>query len=385
MVGEFLTGSGEVIDGIYRLGAAIQHSADCAVFETEFGSGALPALIRICRCAPDLAPELAAQWSAARELSHPNLQKVYAAGSSELTGVPVVYIVTERPDESLEGVLEERALTASEVREMLVPVLAALNYLHKKGYAHSRIAPSTVLAVGDQVKLSSDSAGRVLSKASVAEDMRALGVLIVRAFTLRSPDFIGGSDADVMGQLPQPFADIARHCLDSNPRTRWTAAQVDAKLNAPEVLAEGPHLPKWVYASVAALVLVLILMSVVRRKNSEPERAVATFPVSVAPQPIPERAAVPEATPPVRAVGRRQGGWWVIAAAYNSREAAEKRMHSMMQRWPGFHVAVSQPQSDRAHYYVTLGENLAEDQAEALRKRAVESGLPRDTYIKRVM
>jgi hypothetical protein len=60
-------------------------------------------------------------------------------------------------------------------------------------------------------------------------------------------------------------------------------------------------------------------------------------------------------------------------------------MHSIMQRWPGFHVAVSQPQSDRAHYYVTLGENLAEDQAEALRKRAVESGLPRDTYIKRVM
>jgi hypothetical protein len=60
-------------------------------------------------------------------------------------------------------------------------------------------------------------------------------------------------------------------------------------------------------------------------------------------------------------------------------------MHSIRQRWPGFQVAVSHPQSDPAHYYVTLGEDLAEDQAEAVRKRAVESGLPRDTYIKRVM
>jgi hypothetical protein len=32
-----------------------------------------------------------------------------------------------------------------------------------------------------------------------------------------------------------------------------------------------------------------------------------------------------------------------------------------------------------------IGQNLSEDQANALRKRAVASGLPRDTYVKRFL
>jgi hypothetical protein len=72
-------------------------------------------------------------------------------------------------------------------------------------------------------------------------------------------------------------------------------------------------------------------------------------------------------------------------AAYVSRDLAEKRMHDMMKKWPKFKIEVYQPKTDKMHYFVVLGENLSEDQAEDLRKRAVDSGLPRDTYIKRVM
>src|SRR5579862_7265383 len=172
---EFPIDRGDIVDGTYRLGVAIQRSADTALFETEFGSDALPALIKIGGNDPKQAQELAEQWQDARELTHPSLQGVYAAGLSVLNGIPIVYLVTERADESLESVLAERALTASEVREMLVPVLAALKYLHKNGYAHSRIAPSAVLAIGDQIKLSSDSAIRVQNKEAIAEDMSALG------------------------------------------------------------------------------------------------------------------------------------------------------------------------------------------------------------------
>ncbi len=60
-------------------------------------------------------------------------------------------------------------------------------------------------------------------------------------------------------------------------------------------------------------------------------------------------------------------------------------MRDMMKRWPKFTLGVFQPATDKTHYLVVLGQNLSEDQAEELRKRAVESGLPRDTYIKRVM
>jgi len=383
LVPEFPIDRGDIVDGTYRLGVAIQRSADTALFETEFGSDALPALIKIGGNDPKQAQELAEQWQDARELTHPSLQGVYAAGLSVLNGIPIVYLVTERADESLESVLAERALTASEVREMLVPVLAALKYLHKNGYAHSGIAPSAVLAIGDQIKLSSDSAIRVQNKEAIAEDISALGALIVRAFTFRGPHFAGGADGYLAEEIPEPFRDIVRHCLDSDPRRRWSAAKVEAKLNTRAALDGRPGLPKWVYAGVAALVLILIIMSIARRRSSEPENVAAASPtprIELPAKPVP----VETARPP-RATGRKQNGWWVIAAAYSSREAAEKRMHSIRERWPDFQVAVSHPQSDPAHYYVTLGEDLAEDRAEALRKRAVESGLPRDTYIKRVM
>jgi hypothetical protein len=72
-------------------------------------------------------------------------------------------------------------------------------------------------------------------------------------------------------------------------------------------------------------------------------------------------------------------------ATYASHELAEKRMRDMMRRWPKFNIGVFQPRAEKTHYLVVLGQNLSEDQAEELRKRAVDSGLPRDTYIKRVM
>ena len=68
-------------------------------------------------------------------------------GRPELNHVPVVYVVMERADQSLQGVVAERALTKSETREMLVPALEALQYLHKEGYAHSRLSASNVMAM----------------------------------------------------------------------------------------------------------------------------------------------------------------------------------------------------------------------------------------------
>jgi hypothetical protein len=56
-----------------------------------------------------------------------------------------------------------------------------------------------------------------------------------------------------------------------------------------------------------------------------------------------------------------------------------------MRKWPKFNIGVFQPRAGKTPYLVVLGQNLSEDQAEELRKRAVDSGLPRDTYIKRVM
>lgn len=440
MANEFLTRNEEIVDGIYRLGTLIKRSPRSTVYETEFGDEALPAVIKM-RESDSVDPEdLMERWRNARELEHPNLLKVYASGSSEFNGVPIVYVVMERADESLDGVLAERALTGNETREMLEPALAALKYLHNKGYAHSRLAASNVLAVDDQLKLSSDSAIRVNDKVSTAEDMRALGVLIVQALTQKIP-YVGGSAEPYLFQdAPQPFRDIVQHCLDPDPATRWTVEQVEARLKAPAaqpisrtsmprvaempavgvrppIRAERPvraeeedrpagGVPKWIYAGVAALVLLVILVAVMRRRDSAPQpvipapavtpqvpragAAVPARPERILPRALPSqtaRPAVPPKPSPIapRARGRKDDGWSVIIATYNSREAAEKRMHAIAKRWPNFNVNVFHPQSDKAHYVVQLGQNLSEDQAEALRKRAIQSGLPGDAYIKRLL
>jgi hypothetical protein len=378
MVNESLTRNEEMVDGVYPLGAPIRLSAHNAVYETEIseGDGVVPAVIRIREVEPADAEELNERMRDAGELAHPNLLKIHAAGSSTVNEVPVFYVVMERADESLEGVLAERALTESETREMLVPALEALRYLHKKGYAHSRLRPSNVLAVGDRLKLSSDSLMREID-GEAAEDMRALGVLIVQGLGQKMPDF----------EKFQDLAEIVEHCLDPDPKRRWTAERVKARLNAPAVVAEhvpqpeeSPEtggVPKWIFAGLAALILIVVLAAVLRNNHPAP----AAAPVAVTSAPAPPVEVPPIANPPVE---RKASGWSVIVGAYGSREAAEKRMREMAKRWPRFEINVIESHAEKTAYLVVLGRDLSEDQAEALRKRAVGAGLPRDTYIKRV-
>jgi eukaryotic-like serine/threonine-protein kinase len=416
MASEFLARSEEMVDGTYRLGALIRRSVRSVVYETEFGEEALPAVIKIREMEGADAEDLIARLRNAGELVHPNLLKIYSSGASVLNDVPVVYVVMERADLSLQEVLAERALTVSEMREMLGPALKALQYLHKAGYAHSRLSASNALAVKDQLKLSSDSPIRAGEGGSIfadiiADDMRTLGILIAQALTQQIPN-AGESE------LPQPFADIVRHCLDPDPGRRWTVEQVQARLEAPGLAAVPPErslpvesapreeesapeayppktgVPKWIYAGLAAIVLIVLLAALMRRKDAAPvaPAPVVTASATATPQDPQAEAPAPrvEAKPPVsspvsRPRGRKADGWSVIVAAYGAREPAEKQMRTMMNRWPNFKIRVSERQTEKTHYLVVLGENLSEDQAEALRKRAVESGLPRDTYIKRVM
>ena len=393
MANEFLTRSEEVVDGTYRLGAVVSRSVRSVVYETEAGAGdgTRPAVIKVREAEPAEAEQQAARWKEAMKFSHPNLLRIYGAGLCVLQDSPVAYAVMERADESLAGVLAERSLSEEETTEMLGPALSALAYLHKSGYAHGSLKASNVMAAGDKLKLSSDSAVRTADGGSTAEDMRALGVLI--------DDALPESKSAV-------FADIVEHCLAAEPDQRWTVEQVEKRLYAPaprneavpaepvteraeRVVADvpSPGMPKWIFAALAALVLLVALTAVVRRfagSNTAPPPAA---PVAVASNdstpvvPSPE----PVQTPPTNIAGRKVGGWSVIVAAYGSRAAAEKRMQKMARRWPKFTVSVQEQGGEKARYLVVLGKGLSENEAEALRKRAVGSGLPRDIYIKKLL
>jgi cell division protein FtsN len=313
--------------------------------------------------------------------------------------------------------------------------------------------------------------------------------LIVQSLTRKPPKIEHDWAPYILREASEPFTDVVRNCLESNPYLRWTVDEVAARLgvklvsppppltpvkkeealkppapSAPEpVRADKPveeviaqpviedppidepvfddpvakdtkqepaardvdrhtsflpeedeHQPpnrKWIYGGIAALVVVGALVGIGRQKDSVPAVAPSNPPAAqtapAQPSPAPRPSPIPQATSPQRSdpqrserpaspsdhakgassrqMGRRADGWSVVVASYRSRTPAEKRAHDMARRWPKFNANIFEQKADRTYYLVVIGQNLSEDQAQALRKRAVASGLPRDTYVKRFL
>jgi TonB family protein len=265
---------GQVVNGKFPLLRYLGGSEYSAVFLTEFHQNELPQ-----RAAIKLIPAgeennhydevQLSRWRAAAELSHPHLISIFGAGRCELSGVPLLFVVMECAEENLAQVLPSRALTPEEARETLDSVLDVLAYLHGKGFVHGHIKPHNIMAdERDQLKLSSDGlrrAGEALERpgrlneydppeyapdafatvdaASPAVDVWSLGMAIVETMTqtLVVTSSTEQREPLVPLTLPEPFLDIARHCLLRHPQERWTVSQIAARLQgripAPQVRA----------------------------------------------------------------------------------------------------------------------------------------------------
>src|SRR2546422_7576287 len=67
----------------------------------------------------------------------------------------------EYAGEDLSQMLPHRPLTPAEARDMLAPALDALAYVHGKGFVHGHMKPANIMAIDDQLKLSSDGLCRM--------------------------------------------------------------------------------------------------------------------------------------------------------------------------------------------------------------------------------
>src|SRR5215471_1909657 len=217
--------------------------------------------------ADDPAPgQQLAVWNQVAKLSHPNLLRLFHWGRCRLEGMNLLYVVMECAEENLGQILPQRPLTPDETRDMLNPVVDVLAYLHSKFYVHSHIKPSNLLAVGDQLKLSSDTicpitqprealrepdaydapevAFSPAKPSTPSSDVWSLGVTLVEALTQAAPalPFDVSAEPIVPNSLLQPFLDIARHALRRDPTDRWAAAQIAARLSgvAEPVVAPAP-------------------------------------------------------------------------------------------------------------------------------------------------
>jgi TonB family protein len=240
---------GHVLNGVFPLHRCIGSSDHSGVFISESAQRTPPEIaIKLVPVISTPAPLQLSRWLTAANLSHPHLLRIFEAGKCEVDGLHYLYAVMEYADQTLGQLLEHRAMTEDEAREMLVPTLSALAFLHGKNFVQGHLKPSNVLVVGDQLKLANDTNRLVdevgegvgtLSvyhppeardgRCSTAGDIWALGVTICEALTRRQPSGLrGGGDSAGLPPLSPAFREFVARCVRRSPHDRPEVGALEA-------------------------------------------------------------------------------------------------------------------------------------------------------------
>jgi len=251
---------GQVVNGQFHLGPYLGGSDHSAVFLTELGEpGRKKAAIKLVAGDPESAELHLSQLMLAAKLSHPHLIQLFHVGRCQLGTVELLYVVMEYAEENLSQLLPHRPVTPTEARDILVPVLEALAYLHGKGFVHGHIKPENIMAIDDRIRISSDGLCRLDESSaglwkrglydppeaanktiSPAGDVWALGLTLIEAFTQRIPVWESTDQGEpvVPETLPAPFLDLVHHCLRRAPQQRWAVADIAMLLQPTSPLSQ---------------------------------------------------------------------------------------------------------------------------------------------------
>jgi serine/threonine-protein kinase PknG len=251
---------GQVVGGTFLLGQYLGGSRQRAVFLTEHAERKSQKVAIKLIASDSASAELQlARWKAAARLTHPHLIGLYNMGRCHLGDIALLFLVMEYAEENLSEILPQRSLTAAEAAAMLTPTLDALAYLHREGFAHGHLKPTNIMAVDDQLKLSSDGLWWMAEPSleigntgaydppeksttgiSPAGDVWSLGVTLIESLTQRVPEFqLRQQEPTVPETLPSPFLNIAQHCLRRDPQQRWKVEEIRRRLHGNEAQSDG--------------------------------------------------------------------------------------------------------------------------------------------------
>jgi len=241
----------QVVNGIFPLRRFLGRSNHSVVFLTECRTRDLAqAAIKLIPADPARAESQLSRWGVAASLSHPHLIGVLEAGRCKLGGHPFLFVVTEYAEQNLAQILPHRPLTPSEAREMLVPALDALAFLHRQNLVHGQLKPSNFLVVNDQLKLASDTIRAAGEAAGIdlAGDVRALGATVVEALTQSRPALKTPAEPlSLPVSLSPGLAQALRRCLSQEPGKRPTVSElrhlIDTAAEAPSPPVSTPQVP----------------------------------------------------------------------------------------------------------------------------------------------
>ena len=290
---------GQVVDHKYQLLNFLGSTDHSVVFLCEFHDPEpQQAAIKFISAEVADRERQIADWKHASELTHPNLLQIYGAGICRIDDSELLYVVLEYAEENLSQVLPQRALMPEEANEMLRAVTSVLVYLHEKNLTHGHIKPSNVLAIGESLRISSDTILAVdeiremrrertaydapeLPGApyTAAADVWSLGVTLVEAFTQQPAvlPFNDQADPIISSSVKARYLEVARNTLRNDPALRWSSAQIAEYLN-----------PQAVQASARSVAAGIAVSAVGGRVSSGSASAAAVAaPVPVAPEPPP--------------------------------------------------------------------------------------------------
>ena len=243
MVESWQQWEGRIVNGEFPLRKYLGGSEHSAVYLTEI-QGVRTAIKLIPADAPH-AQARVARWKLAVRLSHPNLVRILKTGLWHADDEhDMLFAIMEYCEENLAQVLRQRPLTPAETRDLLLPALDALHYLHAQDILHGRIKPANILAVADQLKLSSDGVHRTgeveysngagpydapekaMGTISPSSDIWSLGVTLVEVLTNRLPERDKNDHPELMEKLSPPFDGIVKGCLTLDPERRLSVTAI---------------------------------------------------------------------------------------------------------------------------------------------------------------
>jgi TonB family protein len=249
---------GHLVNGVFPLGRYLGCSDHSGVFLTQSPAHGAELAIKLVPTNRNLAEAQLPRWKRAGGLAHPHLLRLLEWGGCQLDGLPYLYTVMEYADQTLAQLLASRALTADEARQMLLPTLDALAFLHGRNLVQGQLKPANILVVGDQLKLASDTIRRASESRlsnhvpsvydapeerqgniSPAGDVWALGVTLLEALT-RQRTLVVPAD------FPAPLREVVTACVSPAPHDRpsVTDLMVLAGAKASGAVAGEPRAPK---------------------------------------------------------------------------------------------------------------------------------------------